>query len=145
MSGCCHDGQHKCHLRWTNLHPPTLVLSSWPPAYLAALCIRQGTLPMGSEWVLQSGSAPPPLLPLAPFFPSVHQGASGVWPVPDAGQTWRICVVGDPGDRRLQPPQPAAPVYHVCQLCPEVSLAGCSPPLRTLGRTSTCCPWCEPF
>lgn len=77
------------------------------------------TLPVGSECVLHT--APPPLLPLAPFFTSVHQGAGSIRPVPDASQTWRICVAGDPGDRHLQPPKPAASVHHVCQLRPEVS------------------------
>jgi hypothetical protein len=114
--------------------------------HLAALSIPlpgQVTLPVGLECVLHT--TPAPLLPLAPFFTSVHQGAGGIWPVPDASQTRRICVAGDPGDGHLQPPQPAASVYHVCQLCAEVSRGGSSQPLGTLGSTSTCWLWCGSF
>lgn len=97
-----------------------------PSVCLAALPTltppRQVILPVGPECVLCT--APPHPLPLSPFFPSVHQGAGGVWPVPDASKARRLCVAGDPGDSHLQPPQPATPMYHVCQLCPEVSKGG---------------------
>lgn len=55
-------------------------------------------------------------------FPSVHQGAGGERPVPDAGKARRLRVARDTGDGHLQSSQPAAPMHHVCELCPEVSV-----------------------
>lgn len=71
----------------------------------------------------------PPALPLPDLrlsFPSlsVHQGPGGEQPVPNACQARGLCVAGDPGDGHLQPSQPAAPVHHVCELRPEVSVRG---------------------
>lgn len=61
-------------------------------------------------------------LSLLPFL-SVYKRSSGDWPVPYACQAWWIRVAGNSRDRHLQHTQLTASVYHLCQLCAEVSCA----------------------